>query len=865
MTKFRSTGFVLAVSLLGAVSSAWAQGGAGRRGGDAAAAPAAGPMQTIEQRTSTLKKMDGFFPVYMDTKADRLYMEITKFDMQFLYIRHIANGVGTAGMNRGAVSQPYVVHFSRVGPKVLLTAENTEWRTGSDEPAQQKAVKEAFPVSVLASFNVAAEDADDHVLIDATDFLVRDAQGFAGRLGTGYRQDASRSMIMPENTKNFPLNTEVETLLTFTNEGGAAAARGFGGGQGGLGAVAPDEGNITLRERQSFIQLPEPGYKPRVWDPRAGSIVTTSFNDWSKPLGDPRITRYLTRFRLEKKDPTKAVSDPVKPITYYVDRGAPEPIRTALLEGVRWWSDAFLAAGFSNAFKAELLPEGADPYDIRYNVIMWVEGENRAFSNGLDVIDPRTGEIIKGEVTLTSGRERQDFLITDALLSPYKTSGAPDPQQTALVLQRIRQLSAHESGHTIGLSHNHASTSFGHGESVEDYPFPKIQITADGKLDLSHAYEPGLGEWDKISINYAYHQFAPGTTPEQEKAGLDKILMDAAKQGMYYMIDQGPTSVHPHSSQWDNGPSSTAELDRLLKVREIAMKNFSESAIRPGVPMAELEDVLVPVYLLHRYQTEAVVQSIGGLDYRYALRGDGQLVTKMIPGDEQRAALTAVLKTLDPQMLTLPESLLQKLPPRPPNMPRNQESFQGYSGVVFDPMAPVLAATDNTLDALLDPARATRLMEFHARDASLPSLNDVLDATLKATWYAPALTGLAAESQMTINNSVLEHLVALGNSPEASPLAKAVVKSELTKLRGFASDRAKDASSPEAQAFYTAAIDQMSGRGGGGGGGATAAAAGRAGGGGGRGGGRTTSPTSIPAGAPIEPDLTFLPDEAPQQ
>ncbi|CAN5728164.1 zinc-dependent metalloprotease [soil metagenome] len=856
MQELRSLRFAVAALLVGAVSSGSAQVGAGRRGAEGG--PAAGPTPTIEQRTSALKKMDGFFPVYLDTKADRLYLEIPKFDTQFLYVRHIAYGAGTNGLNRGAVSQPFVVHFSRVGPKILLTAENTLWRTGSDEPAQQAAVKQGFPESVLASFTVAAEDSDSHVLVDATDFLVRDAQGFAGRLGTGYKQDPARSMIMPENTKNFPLNTEIETLLTYTDEGGpargGAAGLGFGPPEG-LALVAPDEHNITLRERQSLIQLPDAGYKPRVWDPRAGSIVTTSFNDWSKPLGDPRLTRYLTRFRLEKKDPTKAVSDPIKPIVYYVDRGAPEPIRTALLEGLGWWKDAFLAAGFSNAFKAELLPEGADPFDIRYNVIMWVEGENRAFSNGLSVIDPRTGEILNGEVTLTSGRERQDFLITDALLSPYKTSGQPDPQQTAMVLQRIRQLAAHESGHTLGLSHNHAATSFGHGESVEDYPFPKIKIDANGKLDLSHAYEPGLGEWDKISVTYAYKQFAPGTTPAQEKAGLNKVIEDAAKQGMYFMIDVGPTSVHPHSSQWDNGANSAVELDRLMKVREIALKNFSEAAIRPGVPLAELEDVLVPLYLLHRYQTEAVVQTIGGQDYRYALRGDGQMVTKAIPGDEQRAALTAVLKTLDARTLTLPDSLLEKFPPRPPNMPRTQESFMGYAGVVFDPMAPVLAAADTTLDALLDPARATRLVEFHARDAAAPSLSDVLQATLKATWFAETPQGLAGVSKMTIDNAVLEHLIALSNSGAASPLAKAVVKGELAKVRAFATEHSKDASAgPEAQAFYAAALDQMAGRGGSGG---APAGAGAAAGPGGR--GRTSSPTSIPAGAPIEPELTFLP------
>lgn len=827
-----------------------------RPGGDGAAV---GPMQTIAQRTASLTKKDGFFPIYFDEKADRLYVEITKFDTQFLYVRHIANGLGVNGLNRGAVSQPYVVHFSRVGPKVLLTAENTAWRTGSDEPAQKAAVKEAFAESVLASFPVAAEDGEGHVLIDATEWLTRDAQDFAGRIGAGYKLDPSRSMIMPEHLKNFPLNTEIETMLTFTDEASTTRRSPglLGESGGGLAAVAPDEHAITLRERQSLVQLPDDGYKPRLFDIRAGSLVNTSFNDWSLPIGESRTTRYVTRFRLVKKDPTKAVSDPVKPIVYYVDRGTPEPIRTALLQGLGWWKDAFLAAGFSNAFKAELLPEGADPYDIRYNVIMWVEGENRAYSNGLSVIDPRTGEILKGEVTLTAGRERQDFLITDALLSPYKTDGKPDPDQLKLAMARISQLAAHESGHTLGQSHNHAASSFGHGESVEDYPFPKIKITPDGRLDLSHAYEPGLGEWDKVSITYAYKQFAPGTTPEQEKAGLDKVLMDAAKQGIYWMIDNGAATVHPHSSQWDNGPDSAAELDRLMKVREIAMKNFSEAAIRPGVPMAELETVLVPVYLLHRYQVEAVSQSIGGQDYRYAVRGDGQMVTQDIPGSEQRAALTALLKTLDPQVLTLSPALLAKMPPRPPSMPRNQESFMGYAGPVFDPMAPVLAASDITLSALLEPTRATRLVEFHARDNSLPGLNEVLESLLKATWYAPAPTGLASVSKMTIDQAVLDHMMTLAGSPAASPLAKTIVKSELAKMRAYAAEHAKDAAGgPEAQAFYASAAEQLAGGGRGGSGGG--AAAGVTGGGGfGRRGPLT--PTSIPDGAPIEPELTFMP------
>jgi hypothetical protein len=811
----------------------------GRPAGEGA--PAAAPM-TIAQRTASLTKMDGFMPIYFDTKTAHLYIEITGWNKPFLYLKHTATGNG-GGVNRGAVAQPLVVHFSRIGPKVLLTAENTAWRTTTGEPAQEDATRDSFAQSIVGGFTVAAEDDDTHVLIDATDFLMRDAVGFAGRLGTGYRLDPARSSIVPEHTKNFPKNTEIETVLTFSREGGAAA------GPGGPGAAergaAPDPQSVTLRARQSLIELPDNNYKPRVWDQRAGNLQNTSYSDWSKPLGESRETRFVNRFRLIKKNPNAAVSDPVEPIRFYVDRGAPEPIRTALLEGTRWWSDAFLAAGFSNAFKVELLPEGADPYDIRYNMILWVEEENRGFSNGLNVIDPRTGEIIKGEVTLTSGRERQDWLITEALLSPYKTSDKPDPQQMAMVLQRIRQLAAHETGHTLGLGHNHAASSFGRGSSVDDYPFPNIQIDAKGNLDLSHAYEPGLGEWDKLAITHTYMQLPPNTTPAQEKAALDKVIDDGVKKGMYFITDSGNSSVHPHSSQWDNGPDSAAELERLLRVREIAMKNFSEAAIKPGAPIVELQDTLVPVYLLHRYQTEAAVQSIGGEDYRYAVRGDHQQIAPMVAAAQQRAALKAVLKTLDPQMLTLPEPLIAMFPPRPPSLPRTQESFHGDAGDAFDPMAPVQAASSITLSALLEPARANRLVDFHARDSSMPSLKEVIDALLQATWYAPAQQGLVEESKLTIDRAVLDGLQTLSASPAASTMTKAILRAELAKVRAYANDRAKDAAlDEEVRDFYGAAFDAAPARGG------TAAPAG-APAGAATPARRGADANAVPAGAPI--------------
>lgn len=817
-----------------------------RSGGPAAPQP--GPVPTIAQRTASLTRKDGFLPIYYDAKTAHLYLEIKDWNKQFLYAKHSASGTG-AGINRGAISSAQMVHFSRIGPKVMLTAENTRWITRSGETAQEEAYRDGFPQSVIGGFTIAAEDDNGAVLVDATDFLLRDALGYASRLGAGFRMDPARSSIIDEHTKNFPKNTEIETLLTFAKE--ATGGGFFGGEADGLAAVSPDANNISLTVRQSLIQLPEPGYKPRPWDQRAGQLVNSVTSDWSKPLGESRETRYVTRFRLIKKNPNAEVSDPVEPIHYYIDRGAPEPVRTALLEGARWWSDAFLAAGFSNAFKFELLPEGADPYDIRYNVILWVPEEQRGFSNGACIYDPRTGESIKCEVTLTSGRERQDYLITEALLSPYKNGDKADPQQLAMVLQRIRHLAAHESGHTIGLGHNHAASAFGFGGSIDDYPFPYIQVDAKGNIDLSKAYtNPGVGDWDKQVVNYLYHQFPPSYTPEQEKAGLEKILQDGIKKGMYFLTDNGPSTIHPHSSQWDNGPDSAKELERLWKVRSVAMKNFSDAAIKPGRPMAELEDTLVPVYLLHRYQVEATAQSIAGEDYRYAVRGDGQQVAPMVAPEAQRAAVKAILSTLNPSELTLPEPIIAMMPPRPPSLPRTRESFTGYAGDAFDPVAPVRAAVTITLDALLDPARAVRLTQFHARDAKMPSLTELLDATIDATWKSPVPAGLAGQSKFAIDYAVLEHLQALSTSSDVTPEVKGIALQAVAKLRSYAADQAKnDALSEEAKAFYAAAFGPAGGGGGARGGSAPAAAPASPGPAPGRRPG--VDHNQIPAGAPI--------------
>jgi hypothetical protein len=742
---------------------------------------AADAPQTLAQKIAGMERKDGFFPLDWDAKAGKLYLEISRLDDDFLLLDQLPYGIGSndVGLDRGQLGQGRIVHFSRVGGKVLLIQPNMMYRSSASHAEERLAVKQSFAESVLWGFPIEAEE-NGLLLVDATGFFLRDAHGVAERLratGQGaYHLDAGRSALAMDSTRAFPQNTEVEAMLTFV-------ASGAPKGQF-VAAVTPDPHAVTLRDHTSMVKLPEAGYTPRRFDPRAG-FLPVDFRDYSAPLGEPLDQRYIMRHRLEKRDPKAAVSEPVKPIVYYVDRGAPEPIRSALVEGANWWAQAFEAAGFKNAFHVEVLPEGADPMDIRYNMIQWVHRATRGWSYGEAVVDPRTGEIIKGQVTLGSLRARQDYLIAEALLAPY-AEGNPIPKDMeAMVLARTRQLAAHEVGHTLGLEHNFAASSVAPGTSVMDYPHPWITLDASGKPDLSHAYAVGIGAWDKAAIQYGYSQFAAGT---DEGTALDKLLREDEADGLRFITDEDARplgSAHPYAHLWDNGGSAPAELLRILGVRKAALARFGENAIRGGQPMAQLEDTLVPLYLLHRYQTEAAAKWIGGLNYSYAVRGDGGRVTEPIPYGRQIEALQAVLETLNPENLTLPESLLRLLPPRPPDYPRTRESFAGHTGLTFDAEGPVEAAAGLTAALLFDPSRASRLVEYHARDTKQLGLDEELEAIVAATWKAPRKTGLEEETQFTVEDVVLNHLMGLaaagggaGQSPGAAFPAGATVNAE---------------------------------------------------------------------------------------
>jgi hypothetical protein len=758
---------------------------------------------TIHDRIAGMKAADGLFPTAWDAKSGKLFVEIHKFDQDFLLVGSLPYGLGSndIGLDRGRLGEERIVHFTRIGPRVLLVAPNLQYRSSSTNPMEKLAVKQSFAESVLAGFKVEAEE-DGAVLIDATDFLLQDSLGAGEQLVEtkqgAYKLDKERSAFALENTKNFPLNTEFESIVTFTTDHPADHSL--------VATVTPDARAVTLREHYSFVQLPDDGYQPRAFDPRS-SFFDTGYRDYSAPLGSSLDVRLIQRHRLIKKDPSAALSEPVKPIVYYVDTGAPEPIRSALVEGASWWNEAFEAAGFKNAFRVEVLPPGADPMDVRYNVIQWVHRSTRGWSMGSTVSDPRTGEIIQGRVTLGSLRGRQDYMIAEALLAPYEKGKPVSSEMQQMVLARLRQLSAHEVGHTLGLAHNFAASAVAPGTSVMDYPHPWITLDASGKPDLSHAYATGIGTWDKVSIEYGYSQFSAGT---DERAALDNILNTAQASGLYFITDEDARPLggaHPHAHLWDNGPDPAAELNRILKVRAAALARFGEDAIQPDRPMSELEDTLVPLYLLHRYQTEAAAKEIGGLDYRYALRGDGELVTKIVDPANQQKALDAVLKTLAPETLTLPESLLRILPPRAFGYPRTRESFEGHTGLTFDPAGAAESAAGLTLTLLFDPQRASRLVEYHARNSANPGLNQVIEAVFQATWKAPRATGLAAEIQHVTEASAVEHLLALAANPTASAEARAQARAEALSLRSWLS--ARSAENPEEKAVRTAAIARI--------------------------------------------------------
>ncbi|MDR9419266.1 zinc-dependent metalloprotease [Gracilimonas sp.] len=728
---------------------------------------------TISEKTEGLTKTEGYFDYYYDEAKDQLWLEIDKLDTEFIYVNSLTAGVGSndIGLDRGQLGGTRVVYFERRGPKILMVQPNYDYRAETDNELEKKSVREAFAKSIIAGFEVAAEE-DGKVLINLTDFLLRDAHGVADRLrgmGQGsFSLDKSRSALYKEGTMNFPKNTEFEATLTFSGSGAGGYVR----------SVVPSPEALTVRQHHSFVELPDDGYEKRKMDPRSG-FFGISYQDYGTPIDQSLTKRFISRHRLEKKNPEAEMSEPVEPIVYYLDNGTPEPVRSALLDGARWWNQAFEAAGYKDAFIVKVLPEDAHPLDVRYNVIQWIHRSTRGWSYGSSVTDPRTGEIIKGHVSLGSLRVRQDYLIAVGLLAPYGDNQTNTTMQE-MALARIRQLSAHEIGHTLGIAHNFAASTTDDA-SVMDYPHPQPELV-NGEIDLSNPYDVGIGEWDKVAVAYGYQDFPEGTNEEE---ALNNILEEAYDSGLKYISDadaRPQSGAHPDAHLWDFGADPSSQLSKILDIRETAMENFGTANLKQGQAMAELEDALVPMYFFHRYQLEGTVKLIGGLDYSYNLKGDNLPGPQIVDRATQEKALNEMLKAIEPRTLAVPENLLDLIPPRPSALGYSRELFNGNTGPDLDALGIAETAADIPVSLILNPDRANRLVEYGSRDNNL-SLETVLDELIEASWGTESPDGYLGSIHRVVKHVVLKNMMELAVDNSANPVTKAIVHDKITNLR----------------------------------------------------------------------------------
>jgi hypothetical protein len=733
--------------------------------------------ESIKDFTQNMQHQAGYYDFYYQLDQDKIYLKINAFDQPFLFQSSMPQGIGSndIGLDRGQLGETRLVKFERYGNKVMLKQLNTAYRASSSNLAEQASIDEAFADSVIAGLPVVATEGSA-VLVDYTDFLLSDIHNISAQLDDtkqgSFKADPMRSGVYLPRSKAFVDNTELEAMVTFAGSKAGEYVR----------QVTPDSNSISVHLHHSLVRLPDDQYQTRAFTPFSG-YWSVSHQDYSAPLDESMTVSVIPRHRLHKKDPNAPVSEAVEPIVYYLDPGIPEPVMSALKDGAMWWDQAFSAIGYKNAFQVKVLPEGADPMDVRYNVIQWVHRATRGWSYGASVTDPRTGEIIKGHVTLGSLRVRQDYLIALGLTSPFSDNAAEDKNvstqaQKDMALARIRQLSAHEVGHTLGIAHNFSASEYGR-ESVMDYPHPYVSIK-DGQVSLDGAYATGMGAWDNYVIAYGYQDYAKGA---DEKFALDDLVTQAREQGYRYQSDPDARPSHaanPSGSLWDNGADAVAELSRLSEIRQLALANFGLKSLKSGASLSSLEESLVPIYLLHRYQLDAVAKLVGGVDYEYELKGDYSQPKGAVPlaAEQQKSAIKALLATIQPEYLAIPASIVRLITPKAYGESRNRESFKGRTGLTFDPVSAGESAANYTVDLLLKAERLNRLAQQAEQQKGVPDVQSVVAQLFETSIQSKSDSELAKR----INFVVLDAVVRASLQTTLAPEVRADVELQLSNL-----------------------------------------------------------------------------------